>query len=70
MYLVEQSAVGELPDQLATADDPKVLAACRLNHLLMHGLDIVADEGEIGIRDRGARRCFCDGPSGQHGGHN
>ena len=43
-HLVEQTRVVELPDELATADDPHVLAVGGLGHLGVHPAYVVAVE--------------------------
>jgi hypothetical protein len=68
--LGEQPSVGELPDEVAAADEPDVLARGRFGHPLVYGRDIALDERDrrsgdrrqLRMREHPARRVAVEAP--------
>src|SRR6476660_91067 len=45
--------VDELTDKIAAADQPHIAAACRSQHLLVHGAHVARREADVGTRHGG-----------------
>src|SRR6185437_3761827 len=55
--------VYELTDKIAAADQPRIAAACRSQHLLVHGANVARREADVGTR-HGGQLAVAEDPAG------
>src|SRR6185437_213501 len=55
--------VDELTDEIAAADQPRIAAACRSQHLLVHGAHVARREADVGTR-HGGQLAVAEDPAG------
>src|SRR6478752_2339969 len=55
--------VDELTDKIAAADQPRIAAACRSQHMLVHGAHVARREADVGTR-HGGQLAVAEDPAG------